>query len=80
MREQNELLEAEHYANEAVKICQPWGDKESLLFAILALTRVQFSKGEYGKVEQNCKRFLKAAAQISPKAVEPGLQITIWSG
>jgi LuxR family maltose regulon positive regulatory protein len=69
-REQNKLSKAEHYANQAIKICQQWGEKEALSFAILALTKVQFSKGEYLKVEQSCDRFLKVASQISPKAFD----------
>jgi LuxR family maltose regulon positive regulatory protein len=74
-REQNKLSEAAYYAQEAVEICKKWGEKEALLFGYLALAKVQFSKGEFQNVAQSCNRFLKIAAQISPKAYE---QLKSW--
>ncbi len=68
--ELNDLYEAEYYAREAVKICQQWGEKEALLFGLLAFARVKFSQGDYQKVDQISHQFLQIAAQISPNAVE----------
>jgi LuxR family maltose regulon positive regulatory protein len=69
-REQNELSEASYYAEEAVKICQQWGEKEALVFGLLSLARVQFALGEEGKVDETFHQIMQIAAQISHQAVE----------
>jgi LuxR family maltose regulon positive regulatory protein len=74
--EQNELTKAEYYAREAIKICRQWGEKESLLGALLALTRVQFTMGQYEKVEQNLKKITQIAGEISPIYVK---QLVTWN-
>ncbi|MEN8172563.1 MAG: LuxR C-terminal-related transcriptional regulator [Chloroflexota bacterium] len=68
-RERNELAEAEHYAQEAVKLSRQWGEKEALIFGLLALVRVQFSLGKYEQAEQNLDQILRTAKQISPVTV-----------
>jgi LuxR family maltose regulon positive regulatory protein len=68
-RELNELLEAEYYANEAVKICQQWGEKETLLYGLAALNRVQFAQKKFDEVDQNFEKILQMAGQISPLTV-----------
>ena len=74
-RQQNELSEASYYAREAVKICEQWGEKEALLFGLLALARVRFAQGKYRQVEQGFRRIMQLAGQISPLAV---LQFQDW--
>lgn len=63
--EMNELIEADYYARECVKICNQWGEKESLLFGVAALTRVQFAQGDYDAVEKGLAQIIKLASQIS---------------
>jgi LuxR family transcriptional regulator, maltose regulon positive regulatory protein len=65
-REQNELAEADHYAREAIKICKQWGEKESYLFALMALSRVQFDQGDIKQVEENFQQIIQIAGEISP--------------
>jgi LuxR family maltose regulon positive regulatory protein len=65
-RELNELSEAVDYAAEGVKICQRWGDKESLAVGLLALARAQFAQGESEKAAQNVREMMRVVGQISP--------------
>jgi LuxR family maltose regulon positive regulatory protein len=69
-RELNELTEARYYAEEAVRICRQWGEKEALAFGLLALTRIQFAQGDFEYVDQNSNQIMQIAAQLSPKAME----------
>lgn len=63
--ERNLLTEAEYYAQEAVQICQQWGEKESLYAALIGLARVHFFNKEYEKFEQLFDQGTKIAKQIS---------------
>lgn len=67
--EMNELVEANHYGRECVKICNQWGEKESLLFGLAALTRVQAAQGDYKAVEKDLEQIFKLARQISSKSL-----------
>jgi LuxR family maltose regulon positive regulatory protein len=69
-RQLNQLSEASFYAEEAVKICQQWGEKDALLFGLLALARAQFAQGEYERVDETFNRIMQIATQVSPKAVD----------
>jgi LuxR family maltose regulon positive regulatory protein len=70
LREQNHLVEASFYAQESVKICQQWGEKEALAFGLLGLVRVRFAEGDYAQVEELFQKILRIASQISPMEVE----------
>ncbi len=69
-REQNKLSEANYYANEGVKICQLWGEKEALIFGYLALAKVKFAEGDYDQVDNLFRQILEIADEISLMAVE----------
>lgn len=64
-RELNELAEAEHYAREAIRICRRWGEKESLMGALIALARTQYSQGRYQEVEASFQEIIQIAGEIS---------------
>ena len=68
-REQNELAEAGHYAQEAIKICKQWGEKESLFAALTTSARVQFAQGKYEQITQSFQRAAQIASQISSEYV-----------
>jgi LuxR family maltose regulon positive regulatory protein len=76
LREQNKLSEASYYAEEGVKICQQWGEKEALVFGLNGVARVKYAQGEHTQVEDLFRQILQIAGEISPRAVK---QFRIWS-
>jgi len=68
--ERNELSGSMYYAREAVNICQQWGEKEALIFSMLALIKAYVAQGEFEKADQTLSQAMHIAGQISPKALE----------
>jgi len=68
--ELNELAEAEYFAEQAVKICQQWGEQEALIFGLARLTHEQFALGKFDLVDQNMSKVLKLAKQLSPLTLD----------
>lgn len=69
-QEQNNLTKASFFAQEALKICEQWGEKEAIIFGLLANVRVKFAQAEYTQVEEFFRRIFPIADQISPLEVE----------
>jgi len=69
-RERNELAEAEHYAEEAIRVCEQWGEKESTLVAKMTFARVLFAQGKIEHVEENFEDIQRIAGEISPVYVD----------
>ncbi len=63
--ERNRLSEAKYYASEAVQICQQWGEKDTLMHALLVLAKVNFFHGEFDKYEHYIDQAIQVSKSIS---------------